>query len=312
MAILRSPRLPSCIAAATGFFWNHSRVASAGPATPFWPRTPRRCSATEVECSRWTAEGGWQVVEADVAPLDHLGRMMRRHPPVEVAGLPRFTGGAVGFLGYDIVRSIESLPGPPPDDRDLPDALLMVVDTLLVLDNLFNRATVIANVEVPPGTSAKEMRRLYEDARSRIECWLERLATPVSVTALQIEAVPELPQLPVPIPTGSSSRTLAGSGSTSPLETRFRRCFPGGWTYLHGPFPDLPLPARTESCPVLVLSPLRRDAHHRELTGDIGPGGGHRCHRPTHRWHPAPRCYPGGGCRPRRGAVRRSKGAPNT
>ena len=154
------------------------------------------------ECSRWTAEGGWQVVEADVAPLDHLGRMMRRHPPVEVAGLPRFTGGAVGFLGYDIVRSIESLPGPPPDDRDLPDALLMVVDTLLVLDNLFNRATVIANVEVPPGTSATEMRRLYEDARSRIECWLERLATPVSVTALQIEAVPELPPTSSPYPDG--------------------------------------------------------------------------------------------------------------
>jgi anthranilate synthase component 1 len=78
----------------------------------------------------------------------------------------------------------------------------MVVDTLLVLDNLFNRATVIANVEVPPGTSAKEMRRLYEDARSRIECWLERLATPVSVTALQIEAVPELPPTSSPYPDG--------------------------------------------------------------------------------------------------------------
>ena len=69
---------------------------------------------------------------------------MRRHPPVEVAGLPRFTGGAVGYLGYDIVRTIESLPDAPPDDRNLPDAILMVADTLLVLDNLFNRATVIA------------------------------------------------------------------------------------------------------------------------------------------------------------------------
>jgi anthranilate synthase component I len=154
------------------------------------------------ECSRWTAESSWETVATDVAPLDHLGRMMRRHPPVEVAGLPRFTGGAVGFLGYDIVRSIESLPGPPPDDRDLPDALLMVVDTLLVLDNLFNRATVIANVEVPPGTPAKEMRRLYEGARSRIECWLERLATPASVTALEIEPIPELPPTSSPYPDG--------------------------------------------------------------------------------------------------------------
>ena len=47
------------------------------------------------ECSRWTDATGWTVVEADVAPLEHLGRTMRRHAPVEVPGLPRFIGGAV-------------------------------------------------------------------------------------------------------------------------------------------------------------------------------------------------------------------------
>ena len=65
-------------------------------------------------CSRWTEDTGWTLVETDIAPLDHLGRTMRRYPPVEVAGLPRFTGGAVGYLGYDIVRTIESLPDAPP------------------------------------------------------------------------------------------------------------------------------------------------------------------------------------------------------
>jgi anthranilate synthase component 1 len=101
------------------------------------------------ECARWTAEGGWTVVDRDIAPLEHLGRTMRRHAPVEVPGLPRFTGGAVGYLGYDVVRTIEHLPDAPPDDRGLPDAIVMVADTLLVLDNLYNRATVIATVEVP-------------------------------------------------------------------------------------------------------------------------------------------------------------------
>ena len=110
------------------------------------------------ECSRWTAGTGWRVVERDIAPLDHLGRLLRRHPPVSVPGLPRFTGGAVGYLGYDIVRTIESLPDAPPDDRELPDAVLMVTDTLLVLDNLYNRATVIANVEVPAGADEHELR----------------------------------------------------------------------------------------------------------------------------------------------------------
>jgi anthranilate synthase component 1 len=145
------------------------------------------------ECSRWTKSTGWEVVETDVAPLEHLGRTMRRHPPVEVPGLPRFTGGAVGYLGYDIVRSIEALPQPPADDRDLPDAILMVAGTLLVLDNLFNRATVIANVEVPPGGSTADLRRLYDGAETKIDCWLARLAAPTTHTLLEIEPAPLLP-----------------------------------------------------------------------------------------------------------------------
>jgi anthranilate synthase component 1 len=154
------------------------------------------------ECSRWTKDTGWTVVETDIAPLDHLGRTMRRHPPVEVAGLPRFTGGAVGYLGYDIVRTIESLPDAPPDDRDLPDAMLMVTDTLLVLDNLFNRATVIANVEVPAGTGTKDLRRLFDDAETRIDCWLQRLAAPTTSPPLEIDPLPALPTPSGPYPDG--------------------------------------------------------------------------------------------------------------
>ena len=157
------------------------------------------------ECSRWTASGGWTTVETDLAPLEHLGRTMRRHPPVVVPGLPRFTGGAVGFWGYDVVRTIESLPDAPPDDRDLPDAVVMVADTLLVLDNLFNRATVIASLEVPAGASGEELRTLYAGAESRIDEWLDRLAAPGTVQPLAIETdtaapggVLPLPRCPVP------------------------------------------------------------------------------------------------------------------
>jgi anthranilate/para-aminobenzoate synthase component I len=155
-------------------------------------------------------------VEADIAPLEHLGRTMRQHPPVEVPGLPRFTGGAVGYLGYDIVRTLESLPEAPPDDRELPDALLMVTDTLLVLDNLFNRATVIATVEIPPNASTAELRRHYEHAEARIDCWLRCLRCPRSR---------------VPTGIGAFRRTSAVSRSTSQPETLFRPCFPAGWTF---------------------------------------------------------------------------------
>ena len=145
------------------------------------------------QCSRWTPASGWQVVDNDIAPLEHLGRTMRRHSPVEVPGLPRFTGGAVGYLGYDIVRSIESLPEPPENDRDLPDAILMLTRTLLVLDNLFNRATVIANVEVPRGAATGDLRRLFDAAEERIDSWLGRLAAPSNHEPLDIEPAPSLP-----------------------------------------------------------------------------------------------------------------------
>jgi anthranilate synthase component 1 len=140
------------------------------------------------------------VVEADLAPLEHLGRTMRRHPPVVVPGLPRFTGGAVGFWGYDVVRTIESLPDAPRDDRELPDALVMVADTLLVLDNLFNRATVIASVEVPPSADPDRLRALYGEAEVRIERWLERLASPGTMRPLTLEAEPPIPRATSPYP----------------------------------------------------------------------------------------------------------------
>jgi anthranilate synthase component 1 len=145
------------------------------------------------ECARWAPAEDWRVVETDTTPLEHLGRTMRRHPPVVVPGLPRFTGGAVGFWGYDVVRTIESLAESPPDDRDLPDAIVMVADTLLVLDNLFNRATVIASVEVSDGTDLTDLRRLYDQAETRIDRWLDRLAEPGTVRPLAVEPDPPLP-----------------------------------------------------------------------------------------------------------------------
>jgi len=149
-------------------------------------------------CERWTALEGWRPVATDLPPLEHLGSLLRHHPPVDVPGLPRFTGGAVGYIGYDVVRTIESLPDAPPDDRDLPDALMMVTDTLLVLDNLYNRATVIANVEVGPDADDDELRRLYAEATARIDDWMARLAVPGTIRPLALEPPVSLPPAVTP------------------------------------------------------------------------------------------------------------------
>jgi anthranilate synthase component 1 len=154
------------------------------------------------EVRRWTPGVGWITVATDQAPLDHMAETMRRYPPVSLPGLPRFTGGAVGYIGYDVVRSLERLPKAPPDDRDLPDAILMVADTLVVLDNLFNRATIIANVEVEPEMPRPRLEALYHEAVDRIETWLARLREPAVLKPMPIEDPGPLPSYTSPYEEG--------------------------------------------------------------------------------------------------------------
>ncbi len=61
--------------------------------------------------------------------------------------LPPFAGGAVGFFGYDCVRSVEKLPGPNPDPVGLPDMALMLSDVIVAFDHLKHTTTVLANVD---------------------------------------------------------------------------------------------------------------------------------------------------------------------
>ena len=145
------------------------------------------------DVKRWTPTAGWSDEASDRSPLDHMAETMRRYPPVSLPGLPRFTGGAVGYIGYDVVRTIERLPNPPRDDRSLPDAVVMVADTVLVLDNLYNRATIIANVEVEPGLDRATLVARHDRAIARIDDWLARLAEPSPLGALTIEGPSPIP-----------------------------------------------------------------------------------------------------------------------
>ena len=134
------------------------------------------------------SRGSWTQHPDVQGPLEHLGELLRADRSMEVPGLPRFTGGAVGFWGYDVVRTLEELPNPPRDDRELPDAVVMMVDTLLVLDNLFHRAIVIANITVAPDVNDAELERRIADAETRCNNWLDRLATPNIMAPLPLPA----------------------------------------------------------------------------------------------------------------------------
>ena len=137
------------------------------------PREVWRYRGRAVE--RWTAAGGWQNAGETADPIGHLAQRLRSLVPIAVPGLPPFTGGAVGYLGYDLVRTIERLPTPPPDTLGLPDAVLMIADSLVILDNLFGRAIAVANVEVPPDAPGRQRVQLYEAAEARLDELVRRL-----------------------------------------------------------------------------------------------------------------------------------------
>ncbi len=77
-------------------------------------------------------------------PYAAVSEYLSRFQPAPVEDLPPFAGGAVGFFGYDLVRTVEPLGEPNPDPLGLPDMALMVTDVLLVFDHLRHELTILA------------------------------------------------------------------------------------------------------------------------------------------------------------------------
>ncbi|HJO00560.1 MAG TPA: chorismate-binding protein, partial [Nitrospinaceae bacterium] len=84
----------------------------------------------------------------DGNPMTGLKDILAEYEPVEVTGLPRFSGGAVGFIGYDMVRSFEELPQDTEDDLNVPDARFIITDNLLIFDNVAQTIKIVSNVHV--------------------------------------------------------------------------------------------------------------------------------------------------------------------
>src|SRR6478672_879282 len=113
-------------------------------------------------------------------PYAAVAARMAEFAPAPVEGLPPFAGGAVGFFGYDLVRTVEPLGEPNPDPLGLPDMALMVTDAMLVFDHLRHELTVLACAfaDDEGGIDAA-----YERAAATIAEMRERLRGAVPVPA---------------------------------------------------------------------------------------------------------------------------------
>lgn len=108
--------------------------------------------------------------------LDVLKSELARFRPADLPDLPRFNGGVVGYLGYDVVREFERLPETAAHVLDAPDAVFLLTDTLVVFDHARHRLQILANVDL---SGSEDVEVAYMTAVERIERVSERLLRPL-------------------------------------------------------------------------------------------------------------------------------------
>ncbi|HQI36621.1 MAG TPA: chorismate-binding protein, partial [Syntrophales bacterium] len=107
-------------------------------------------------------------------PLRHLQALLQKYRPIAVPGLPRFYGGAVGYLGYGMVRYFEKLPVRAADDLGTDEAVFLLTDTILVFDNVRHTIKIVACafVDEKDGVSPEAS---YREATTKIDRIMEDL-----------------------------------------------------------------------------------------------------------------------------------------
>jgi anthranilate synthase component 1 len=151
-----------------------------------------------------------EALAPDKDPLDVVKRQLAAYQPVApvhrlVQGLPRFFGGAVGYISYDLVRFFERLPGAHQDDLKLPDLHLLLTDTLIVFDHVQHRLLLFSNTPVPPDGN---LDAAYDEAVARLD---------------ELQALVEAPLPDIPGPTEDKGHTLTPMMSQPDYEAAVRK-----------------------------------------------------------------------------------------
>lgn len=108
--------------------------------------------------------------------FEQIKEFLKQYKPVKLPGLPRFSGGLVGFVSYDAVRQIENIPDKNLDDLKLPVMQFLLADTLLAFDHIKHNILIISNAHVKGNAKAA-----YRQACSRIDALEKKLRKPLKL-----------------------------------------------------------------------------------------------------------------------------------
>lgn len=119
-------------------------------------------------------------------------RLLGKYRAAPVPGLPRFTGGAVGFIGYEFIHDVEPVvPRPARNELHTPVMYFLIADELLIFDRVTQTITVLVNAFIEPGASPAVA---YEDAVAEVDRLVSLLEQPTETIPVTVPAtVPEVP-----------------------------------------------------------------------------------------------------------------------
>jgi anthranilate synthase component 1 len=109
-------------------------------------------------------------------PLKFLKNLLTVYRPVPLNGLPRFFGGAVGYLGYDMVRYFEKLPSRINDDLKTDDSVFIITDTLIIFDNVRHTIKVVSCAFTE---NCNDLKIVYDETINKIDGMIDILRTPL-------------------------------------------------------------------------------------------------------------------------------------
>jgi len=107
-------------------------------------------------------------------PLPLIAEELEKYKIVPVGELPKFCGGAIGYLSYEAVTRFEELPSPDRDSLGLPESLFMFVDTVLIFDHVTHKIKVLSHVHL-----GGDIAKAYQKAVDKIENLVDRLNQPL-------------------------------------------------------------------------------------------------------------------------------------
>lgn len=128
-------------------------------------------------------------------PLELLKARLRGYRSPVLENLPPFTGGAIGFFGYDLLQYYEKLPAHRVDDMEMNDIQFMFCDQIIAFDHFKQQIQIIGNVHIPEGATDDDIAEAYGQTVARIESAFARLKQPAASPVLAAAPMPVDPEL---------------------------------------------------------------------------------------------------------------------